>query len=189
MIAYDGLSPQAFLTALDAVVANPAGRLSACAQSLLSEMTPDQIAAGLDRRLGEAPSLVKHAATLMTLPAGGAVVGLRILPSAWTAGLAAATLTHAHARTKHARRQRDVFGLLSGLRLERAGLGLTEKEKGLIRAWGALFAAGTIVAREWDRFTARMVWADGKCTIAGDEDQSGHKALSEARLAPLMLSQ
>lgn len=183
MLAYDGLSPDVFLANLDTLLSDPGAKLVAEARQLVGELEARQLTAAIDRRIGEAPSLIKHAANLMTLPAGAASVGFRILPSAWTAGLAAATLTHTHARVKHGRRQNNLISIIGGLKLERASLGLSEKEKGLIRGYGVLFADGALQPAEWDRFAARMVWADGKCTITADDRHQDHAEWTEARLA------
>ena len=70
MFDHDSLSPQAFLQRLDSLLGDPAGRLIVPAASLVALLDPKQVQEFVAKRLGERPSLVKHLATLMTLPGG-----------------------------------------------------------------------------------------------------------------------
>ena len=70
----------------------------------------------LDKRLGDKPSLVKHLATILTLPTaqvGGPAAWLKVAPSPWSLGLAAATLTYTYSRGTHRRRHKAIAGLIS----------------------------------------------------------------------------
>lgn len=185
MLAFDGLTPVEFLARVERLLADPSGRLQASATDLLGDVQADQIDAVVTKRIGEAPSVVKHAAALMTLPSAapaGAAAWLKLGPSAWTAGLLAATLTHGHARHVHRRRHAGVGTLLAGFTLERAAIGLSEKERGLVRGMATLFAGGIIAPAEWTRFAAQMVWADGKCSVRPSAAHAAHAELADAKV-------
>ena len=185
MLPFDGLTSDAFLTRIDQLVTHPAGRLVVPAPQLLSELSAAQIDAVIEKRLGEAPSLAKHVASVLTLPSAasaGPAAWLKIGPSAWTAGFIGATLTHAHATGKHRRRRNAIIAILGGLELSRAAIGLTDKEHGLIRAMAALFADGAIPPDAWSRFAALMTWGGGACSIAAHPSVAHVTELPEARL-------
>ncbi len=186
MFEYDGMSPEAFLRRLASLLDDPAGRLEVPAATLVALLEPRQVTEFLERRLGERPSLVKHLGTILTLPtaaAGGPAAWLKVMPSPWTAGLAAATLTYTYSRSTYRRRHKAVAGLINSFTVERPAISLEEKERGLTRAMAALYAAKRISDDDWQRFAALMTWADGKCSLVAAPDLAGHKHLPEARQA------
>ena len=185
MIPYDGLAPDVFERKVATVLVAPHGQLVSKAEVLTTGLAPEQVAAFIDKRLGDKPSVMKHLATLIAIPMGGPASGpaawLNILPSARTSALLAATITHVQANTTYRRRQGALQGLIHAFDLSRAAIGLDDRERGLARAMAALFAKGAITATAWDQFSAQLIWADGAAELTPGPALREHRHLTDAR--------
>ena len=177
VIGCRGETPEEFVAALDAAIANPAGQIEAPAAVLLAPIPREQLTSILNRTVGEPPRrsavLIPALAGLFT---GGSGIGL------------GGVISHNVDVYRYNSRIKAVCGILSAVVLARPTVGLSHAERAILSALARTYAAGGMPPDVWSTTFTRLVWNDGACMLVKPVDIAANKhvPLAEDALRTIM---
>ncbi|ADP70667.1 TRAG family protein [Rhodomicrobium vannielii ATCC 17100] len=154
------MTPSLFLSSLDALLNDPAGRISAPVADILATIPDRQLQKIFDGALGEHPMVSKED-ILGPIGASGVGILTYFLGSA----------QRGYDRGKRLKLER----IIRSYTVSRPSISLTDQEKGLVRGMAALRAGEHISGREYEAFLAEFAYGGGQCAVIADPHWQGEK--------------
>ena len=162
------MNPSYFLSTLDALLTDPAGKIAIPASQIFASVPKKQAELAFDQVLGEHPMVAKED---LLGPIGASGIGiLTYLIGAGQRGFE---------RGKRLKLER----IIRSYTVARATIALTDQEKGYVRGMAALRAQEQITAAAYDAFLAEFAYGGGQCDVIPHPQWRREKHEPEARRA------